>query len=175
MPLPSDSIYRQQMISTWQGHPNFHGRGRVLFRGHLTRQACLCAVRPSFCSTRFVQFARRCSSGTSQVNWSTDGVRYIIFSAACIYTALCPATCCASCKRKIISVVPCKSIAPQYLSPFSGDKCFFFCTSTCRHFYSILINIGGLQYIHHKNIILQPSIFFFFFLQFLISNFHSNW
>ena len=74
-------IWAHAMICTWRGHPN---RRRVLFRGHLTSQASLRAVRRSFCSTRFVQFARRCSSGTSQVNWSTDGVRYIIFSAACI-------------------------------------------------------------------------------------------
>lgn len=119
-------IWAHVMICTWRGHPN---RRRVLFRGHLTSQASLRAVRRSFCSTRFVQFARRCSSGTSQVNWSTDGVRYIIFSAACILQSrtVCSAIYVAPrAKQKKIHT------DPLHFSTFlitHGDKCFD--TSAC--------------------------------------------
>ena len=119
-------IWALAMICTWRGHPN---RRRVLFRGHLTSQASLRTVRPSFCSTRFVQFARRCSSGTSQVNWSTDGVRYIIFSAACILQSrtVCSAIYVAPrAKQKNIHT------DPLHFSTFlitHGDKCFD--TSAC--------------------------------------------
>ena len=123
---PNMGIWDDLHVATWRGHPN---RRRVLFRGHLTSQASLRAVRLSFCSTRFVQFARRCSSGTSQVNWSTDGVRYIIFSAACILQ--CRTLCSAiyvppRAKEKNIHT------DPLHFSTFlitHGDKCFD--TSAC--------------------------------------------
>lgn len=108
-------IWAHAMICTWRGHPN---RRRVLFRGHLTSQASLRAVRPSFCSTRFVQFAQRCSSGTSQVNWSTDGVRYIIFSAACILQSRTVCSAIYVAPRAKQKKYPYGSIALQYLSHY---------------------------------------------------------
>ena len=134
-------IWALGMICTWRGHPN---RRRVLFRGHLTSQASLLAVRPSFCSTRFVQFARRCSSGTSQVTWSTDGVRYIIFSAACILQCrtLCSAIYVAPRAKEKISIrIHCTSV------PFSLPTEINVLTLVHAVFLSYdTVNGSGLQY-----------------------------